>query len=134
MKTFELMLFDTTHCEKISGVRSFVGEDATGSFGIQANHCRMMTALVMGLARYRTEEINWQYLAMPGAILYFKDNTLTLYTRHYLRDEDYLRISAALQDQLLAEEKQLHAMRDNLRQMEETLLKRLWELGRQGSL
>jgi len=69
---------------------------------------------------------------MPGAILYFLNNVLTLSTRRYLRDDDYTRISAALQEQLLAEEEQLHATRESLRRMEESLLKRLWELGHKG--
>jgi len=133
MKTFTLLLRDSAHAEQISDVHAFVGEDASGSFGILANHDRMMTALVIGLARFRTDESDWQYLAMPGAILYFADNVLTLNTRHYLRDDDYTRISAALQDQLLAEEEQLHATRESLRRMEESLLKRVWELGYRGS-
>lgn len=132
MKTFTLLLRDSAHSEQISNVRAFVGEDTSGSFGILANHDRMMTALIIGLARFRTVESDWQYLAMPGAILYFTDNVLALNTRHYLRDDDYTRISAALQDQLLAEEEQLHATRESLRRMEESLLKRLWELGYRG--
>ncbi|MEA3244394.1 MAG: F0F1 ATP synthase subunit epsilon, partial [Pseudomonadota bacterium] len=75
---------------------------------------------------------SWHYLAMPGAILYFNDNLLTLSTRHYLRDDDYTRISTALQEQLLAEEEQLHATRESLRRMEESLLRRLWKLGHEG--
>jgi len=132
MKTFTLLLQDSAQSEQISGVHTFVGEDASGNFGILANHSRMMTALVIGLARFRTDESSWQYLAMPGAIAYFSDNLLTLSTRHYLRDDDYTRISTALQEQLLTEEEQLHATRESLRRMEESLLKRLWELGHKG--
>jgi len=132
MKSFTLLLQDSAHSERISGVHAFVGEDASGSFGILANHSRMMTSLVIGLARFRTDESSWQYLAMPGAILYCNDNVVTLSTRRYLRDDDYTRISTALQEQLLAEEEQLHATRESLRRMEESLLKRLWELGYQG--
>jgi F-type H+-transporting ATPase subunit epsilon len=132
MKTFTLLLQDSAHSEQISGVHTFVAEDASGNFGVLANHSRIMTALVIGLARFRTDESGWQYLAMPGAILYFNDNLLTLSTRHYLRDDDYTRISTALQEQLLTEEEQLHATRESLRRMEESLLKRLWALGHKG--
>jgi len=132
MNTFSLLLQDAAHVEQIEGVSAFVGEDASGSFGVLANHARMMTTLVTGLARFRIGEGDWQYLAMPGAVLYFCDNTLTLSTRHYLRDRDYLRISAALREQVLAEEEKLHATRESLRRMEESLLKRLWEIGRGG--
>lgn len=129
MNTFTLLLQDTTRLERIEGVSSFVGDDASGSFGILAGHSRMMTTLVTGLARFRVGGTGWQYLAIPGAVLYFSNNVLTLSTRRYLRDDDYTRISAALQEQLLAEEERLHITRMSLRRMEESLLKRLWELG-----
>jgi len=132
MNTFTLLLQDASRSERIDSVNSFVGEDASGSFGILPDHSRVMTTLVTGLARFRIGETNWHYLAMPGAILYFLNNVLTLSTRRYLRDDDYTRISAALQEQLLAEEEQLHATRESLRRMEESLLKRLWELGHKG--
>jgi len=132
MKSFSLRLQDATHSEEMAGVTSFVGEDASGSFGILAGHARMMSLLIIGLARFRIGEGAWQYLALPGAVLYFHNNTLTLSTRHYLLDDDYMRISQALQQQLLAEEEKLHIMKESLHHMEEEVLKRLWEMGRKG--
>lgn len=133
MKGFTLQLHDSTQSERIEGVVSFVGEDASGSFGILANHARMMTTLVYGLARYRLDNnAPWQYLAMPGAVLWFSDNTLSICCRHYLRDEDYERISHRIGDELLAEEQELHELHESLRLMEETLLKQMWELGQKG--
>jgi F-type H+-transporting ATPase subunit epsilon len=132
MNSFTLLLQDPSRSERIDGVTSFVGEDTSGSFGILPDHSRMMTSLVVGLARFRSGDTNWHYLAMPGAVLYFFNNVLTLSTRRYLRDDDYTRISQALQEQLLAEEEKLHATRESLRRMEESLLKRLWELGHKG--
>lgn len=130
MKSFTLRLQDATHAEEIAGVTSFVGEDASGSFGILAGHARLMTSLIIGLARFRVDNEAWQYLAMPGAVLYFHDNVLTLSTRRYLLDDDYMRISQALQQQLLAEEEKLHTMKESLHHMEEEILKRLWKRGR----
>ena len=127
MKSFTLRLQDATQSEEIAGVTSFVGEDASGSFGILAGHARMMASLIIGLARFRIGEEAWQYLALPGAVLYFHDNVLTLSTRHYLRDNDYMRVSQALQQQLLAEEEKLHSMKKSLHHMEEEVFKRLWE-------
>ena len=60
MKAFTLRLQDSTRLSRIDDVVTFVGEDASGSFGILANHARMMTVLVMGLARFKTEEADWQ--------------------------------------------------------------------------
>jgi len=133
VKCFTLRLQDATRGEEVMGVTSFVGEDASGSFGILAGHARMMATLMIGLARFRTGDGTWQYLALPGAVLYFHDNVLTLSTRRYLQDSDYMRISEALQQQLLAEEEDLHVLKESLHRMEEEILKRLSELGRKGA-
>ena len=130
MKTFELIVQDSSGRQTFPGVSSFVGEDASGSFGILAGHARMITSLVVGLARFRSGERPWQYLAMPGAVLYFRDDTLTLSTRRCLISEDYSQISAALREQLLAEEARLQKMKQSLHRMEEEVLKRLWEISR----
>ena len=130
VNTFSLKIQDATHAEKIEGITSFVGEDMSGSFGILAGHARFMTILVMGLARYRIGNQPWQYLAQPGAVLYFKNNLLTISTRHYFRDEDYMRISNDLQQKLLAEEEELDAVKHSLQHMEKEVLKHMWELHR----
>ena len=131
--TFALQLFDNRRSERIEGVGSFVGEDASGSFGILPGHARFMTVLVFGLARFRRGEgADWEYLAMPGAILYFAGEMLSLASRHYLHDTDYERISQRLGDELLAEEEELHEIRESLQRMEEAMFKRVWELGQHG--
>jgi F-type H+-transporting ATPase subunit epsilon len=60
------------------------------------------------------------------------NDELSISTRRYLLDEDYGRISAALQEQLLAEEEDLRIMKESLHRMEEELLRRLWEMHRTG--
>jgi F-type H+-transporting ATPase subunit epsilon len=130
VNAFTLKLQDATRFEEINNVTSFVGEDVSGSFGILAGHARMMTTLIIGLARFRIGENDWQYLAVPGAVLYFHDNVLTLSTRRYVLDNDYMRISQTLKQQLLEEEENLYAMKKSLRNMEEEVLKRLWEMYR----
>lgn len=133
MNSFTLQLQDANRSERIEGVTSFVGEDSTGAFGILAGHSRMMSSLNIGLARFRTGEGAWHYLALPGAVLYFRDNVLTLSTRHYLLDHDYTRISLALQQQLLAEEEKLRSLKESLHRMEQEVLKTLWEAGREST-
>jgi F-type H+-transporting ATPase subunit epsilon len=133
MSGFALQLFDSRQSERIEGVSSFVAEDASGSFGILPGHTRFMTVLVFGLARFRRgEQGPWEYLALPGALLYFADDILTLASRHYLRDVDFERVSQRLGDELLTEEEELHDIRESLRRMEEAMFKRMWELGQQG--
>lgn len=128
MNTFTLKLQDAMHAEDVTGVSCFVGEDDSGSFSILPRHARFTTSLTMGLARFRVGGENWQYLAVPGAVLYFNDDVLTLSTRRYLIDDNYERISEALQQQLLAEEENLHSMKQSLRHLEDEFLKRMWEM------
>ena len=130
MNGFVLKLLHATGSETIDDVISFVGEDASGSFGILAGHRRMMTILVTGLARFRTGRNDWHYLALPGALIYLNDGVLTIGTRRYLMDDDYMRISKALQEQLIAEEEELRVIREGVHRMEEEILKRLWKMGR----
>ena len=130
MSPFVLNLFDATHEQRIAGVTSFVGEDASGCFGILPNHARFMTTLVFGLARFRLGTADWQYLALPGAVLYFNNNALTISTWHFLIDTDLERISVLLDRQLIAEEDNLRATRESLHRMEQAMLERLLTLKR----
>ena len=131
MNTFSLQLYDATQQQRIENVTSFVGEDANGSFGLQAHHARFMSILVFGLFRYRLQNDNWYYLALPGGVLYFNDNELSISTRHFLIDNDFERISDLLKQQLLAEEEILTATRSSLQKMEQSMLLRLWNLQKQ---
>ena len=132
MKTFTLQLWHALGRESIENVTSFIGEDASGSFGILAGRARFMTSLVFGLARFHCADEDWRYIAVPGALLYFSANQLMLTTRRYLIDSDYARVSTALQDQLLAEEMRLREMRASLHRMEESFLRRMTKLGEEG--
>jgi F-type H+-transporting ATPase subunit epsilon len=131
MSTFTLVAQDASGTQTFSGVASFVGEDASGSFGVMAGHARLITTLVMGLARFRIGDGPWRYLALPGGVLYFAANTLTLATRRILLGDDYTQISAALERQLLAEEEALRGIKSSLHRMEEEILRRIWEADRQ---
>jgi len=130
MSVFKLHLQSATQYEAIDAVSSFVGEDDSGSFGIQAGHARMMASLRFGLARYRCGAQPWQYLALPGALLYFVDNQLFLNTRRYVRNDDYSRINTVLREQLRKEETGLQHVKESLRRMEEEMFKRLREIQR----
>lgn len=130
MNTFLLHLQSATQYERIEDVVSFVGQDDSGSFGILPGHARTMTLLVFGLARFRVVNRDWEFLALPGALVYFVDNQLYLSTRRYLRGKDYEGISVALREQLLAEEEALQAMKQSVHRLEEEMFKRLLEMKR----
>lgn len=130
MRSFVLHLQDATHYERVDHVTSFVGQDDSGLFGILADHARMMTVLALGLARYRTTDDRWHFLAVPRGLLYCVDNNLYLSARRYIHDDEYIRISQALEEQLVTEETALRTIKDSLHQLEEEMFKRLWRMGR----
>jgi F-type H+-transporting ATPase subunit epsilon len=130
MRTFVLHLESATQYERIEGVVSFVGEDASGSFGILPGHGRMSTVLEVGLSRFRVAGGEWQYLAAPGAVVRCAEDELHFSARRYLRDSDLERVRVALQEELLAEEDALQSVKLSLRRLEDEMLKRLWKLGR----
>ena len=127
MNSFTLRLMDAAHVEEVEGVTAFIAGDSSGGFGIISGHVRMMTKLIVGLARFRVENEIWRYLALPGAILYFHNNVLTLCASRYLIDDDYIRISQALEQQLLEDQDKLRTMKESLLHMEEEIFRRLWK-------
>ena len=120
-----LHLQSAARYERIAGVVSFVGEDASGYFGLLPGHESFLTLLEYGLARFRCAAGPWRYLACPGAVLWFTDDELFLNTRRYLIDDDYGRISGLLAGQLADEEMALKSVKDNLRRLEQELFRRL---------
>ena len=127
MSGFRLILNSPMQTARVEGVTSFVAADESGSFGILPGRARLVTLLRFGLARYRVGNGPWQYVALPGGLLYFADGELRISTRRYVVDEDYQRVSDQLQAALRDEEDELHAMRESVRQLEEAMLRRLWK-------
>lgn len=130
MSTITLHLNSSLRGELIDDVVSFVGTDASGSFGIQPGRAAFMTVLDYGLSRFRTGTGDWFYLASPGAVLAFAGNALTISTRRYLYDSDHERISALLAGQLAEEEAALKSVKDNLQKLEQELFRQLRSLDR----
>jgi F-type H+-transporting ATPase subunit epsilon len=131
MSGFTVHLLAVDRSERIDGVKSFIGEDRSGSFGLMAGHERFMTVLSYGLARVRLADDSWQYLGLPGGLLYFIDNECRISTRRYVRGTDVTRIAEALTRELLEEEKTLSITRLKLHQLEAEMLKELAQLERE---
>ena len=130
MTGFTLHLFAADRYERVDAVRGFVGEDASGSFGLLPRHDRFMTVLAFGLARLVLADASREYLGFPGGLLYFRDNELRISTRRYLRDTDAERIAGALSRELLQEEQALAETRRKLHRLEAEMLRRLAQLER----
>ncbi|MFO9572967.1 F0F1 ATP synthase subunit epsilon [Legionella pneumophila serogroup 1] len=133
MELFTIHLKSATQYEKIDKIISFVGEDASGQFGILAHHDRMMTCLKFGLAWFRYENQETEYLALPGAVVYFIENQMHIATRHYVRHKEYQAIQRVLEEELHWEEDNLSRTKESVHRLDEGMLKRLWELNRQNS-
>jgi F-type H+-transporting ATPase subunit epsilon len=131
MSGFSLHLLAVDRSERIDGVLGFVGEDGSGSFGLRAGHERFMTVLVYGLARMRLGDGSWQYLGLPGGLLYFVENECRISTRRYARGADVARITEALTRELLDEERALRETRLKLHRLEAEMLKELTALERE---
>lgn len=109
---------------------SFVGEDASGAFGLMAGHERMMTVLDFGLARFRTADGPWHFLALPGGVLYFVENALYICTHRFIHSDDYQAVAAAITGVLAREEKELRVLRTSIERMEQEMIRHLWGLKR----
>ena len=135
-RTFTLHLQGATQYECFDNAVFFRGEDSSGSFGLLAGHERFITVLDFGLAAFRTVDaggvVREHFLAQPGGVLRFVDNTLTFSTRRYLRDSDSGRLHSALEQELRAEEEALAVVKEHLHQLEDGMLRRLWELSKSG--
>jgi F-type H+-transporting ATPase subunit epsilon len=130
MRSMTLQLLHASGSESFDDVTSFVAEDASGSFGILPGHAPMMTALSVGLARFRTGNDVWHYLALPGGILSGGKGTLTLCTRRYLHDTDFRQMGALLTKLHQSEEETLGGIRESLHRLEEEMMRRLREIER----
>jgi len=129
---FCIHLHDSVFVRRVDKVSSFVGEDASGRFGLRAGHVRFMTCLEYGLCRFSTVDGVWHYLAIPGGVLYFFNNVLSLYARRYFLDTDYERILETLEHDLMADERNLETIRQSIDRLEKAVLQRIIELGKGG--
>ena len=128
MSTFRVQLLATARSETIDGVASFVGEDASGSFGLMAHHVRFMTVLSFGLARLRRTDGDWLYVGLPGGLLYFVDNELRISTRRYVLGNDAGLIAGMLASEMVEEEEGLAQTRRKLRLLEAEMIERMVQL------
>lgn len=136
MNYFALTLQDGFGCENFDAVTQFIGADASGSFGVLAGHRHMVAMLRYGLARFCDSTGNWHYLAMPGAVLRFFDNRLTVTTVRYFLGDDRTRICRQLEQEMAQQDSEVYMARATLAEIERSLIRRLAELskGRAGGM
>ena len=113
---------------RFENVVSFSGRDSSGSFGVLVNAERRMTVLAYGIARFQRVDGSQVYLALPGGLLYFRNNELVIVTQNYGRSSDFDEITRSLQNEIRTSEAELHETRQSLRRLDEEILKRLTRL------
>src|SRR5574343_1227263 len=132
MNAFTLALLDSRGTEVFANVSQFVGADTQGSFGILAGHVHTVTLLRYGLARFCDLCGVWRYLALPGGVLRFVDNTLTVSTVRYFLGDDRELISDQLAEEMARSDSEVHSARATLSEIEHSLVRRLAELSKRG--
>lgn len=128
---FSLVLADSEHSERFEGVTHFIGTDESGAFGILPHHAHFVALLRYGLARFADANGNWHYLALPGGVLHFSGNTLTIAAARYFLGGQRDAMVAQLAAEAAREDSELHSIRATLAEIERTLLRRLGELSAQ---
>ena len=128
MGSFSMEIASSTRLQRHDGVQSFVGTDASGRFGLLAGHEPLATVLAYGLARFRLAEGTWHYLALPGGVLRFADNRLAIATRAFVTGDSLDTVRAALDQELQQDASHRAELRQNLQQLEQALMQRLWRM------
>jgi F-type H+-transporting ATPase subunit epsilon len=126
VRTFAIDLSSQERYERVEDVVSFVGADRSGSFGILGGREPLATTLSWGLCSFRaTDTHRRDYVAVPGAVLYFAPEVLHICARFYLRDQDPERIIRRLVDEMHAEEESSQNMHALLRDLDRELMRQL---------
>ena len=129
MKTFALTLLDSRGAERFAPVVAFVAADASGTFGLLAGHAKIVSVLRYGLARFVDDAGKWRYVALPGGVLRFADNSLTLTTVRYFLGEERGKIVSQLATEMARADSDVRTARATLNEIEHSLMRRLIELG-----
>ena len=132
MATFTLLLNDISQALQFDAVTSFIGRDASGSFGLQAGHEAFVTCLQPGLARFRDQQQQWHYIAQPGAVVLFRNNQLQIAATQMLVSTDRDSLVTQMDAQWRAVDQQRGSMKLNITQVEQALARKLWELNKRG--
>ncbi|WAR45005.1 FoF1 ATP synthase subunit delta/epsilon [Methylomonas rapida] len=132
MNRFTLTLQHCQGLEHFAEVVQFIGADAQGSFGILAGHVHCIALLRYGLARFCDRDGVWHYLALPGGVLRFADNRLTVTAVRYFLGDNAGLLCEQLAAEMARTDSEIHSARATLSEIERSLVRRLAELGGHG--
>lgn len=130
MRTLRFELETPLGGEILEDVVSFVGSDASGSFGVLPDAERRVTILAQGLAQVQRTDGSTRYLALPGGVLDLRDNVLRVATSSYAASNERSEIVGALESLWHGREERIREVKESLRRLEEGVLQRMAELER----
>ena len=121
-------MLDSRGSHQFSDVTKFIGAGEDGQFGVLAGHARMVALLRYGLSRFCDSAGVWRYLVLPGGVLRFAGNRLTVTTVRYFLGDDRDEICQRLADEMEQCDSEVHTARAALSEIERSLVRRLAEL------
>ncbi len=128
MNTFVVHLHASRGTDHFDDVVQFIAADDSGSFGLLAGHAPLVAVLRYGLARFVDRTGRWRYLALPGGVLNFAGNCLTLATVRYFLGDESATICRQLAEEMARADSDVHSSRATLNEIEHALVRRLGEL------
>jgi F-type H+-transporting ATPase subunit epsilon len=132
MNSFALELLDSRGRHDFNNVIQFIAADASGSFGVLAGHAHLVAVLRYGLARFLDSQGDWYYLTLPGGVLRFCNNRLTVTTVRYFLGSERDLLCQQLADEMAQNDSEVHAAQATLSEIEHSLIRRLAELSKLG--
>jgi F-type H+-transporting ATPase subunit epsilon len=107
-------------------VDHFIGRDESGSFGIRPGRFWLMTSLNYGLASFARQGGETEmFLALPGGVLHFQDNVLSIASRTFFLGDTAEQVRAILARHIATEETRLQHIKTSIQKLDEAMLNRL---------
>ena len=94
----------------------------------------MVAVLRYGLLRFLNGTGVWHYAALPGGVLRFADNSLSIVASRFFLGNERAVLVDKLAAEMAREDSDIHSARATLAQIERTLMRRLGELSERGAL
>jgi F-type H+-transporting ATPase subunit epsilon len=132
MKNFRVRVQSAQEQWSVDNIVSMVGSDASGRFGLQAEHEYFITSLQPGLIRLCDDSGHWFYLAQPGGVLVFQDGQLNIACTEFMHGDDAELLLTKLEKNWQQQDQDLHKAKSSIVQVEQTLARKLWQMNRQG--
>jgi F-type H+-transporting ATPase subunit epsilon len=129
MSTFSIVFCGAGGVERFDGIVRFIGADDSGSFGIRPRHEAAIAVLRCGLARFQDTSGTWRYAALPGGVLRFAGDAMTIVAAHCFIGTERTLLAERLAADLARADSELRTMRDTLDGIDRTLIQRLSDLG-----